>query len=344
MREYELEVLERYDMEVKSTRRIRGAFFCDTNEGLMLLKETKISKKRAPLLYIMLNRLEMDYGFRVDTPVFTRDGELLAAARDGTVYMMKKWYPGHECDMKRESEIFEAARVLACLHEALSWKAVSRDVQDVRAAGLEECAPEPPVRRDPLEETERRNREMKKVRSFIRGRVTKNEFEYLYLDSFERMYSLAQKVTKRMEMSGCTALYNKSVKEKKMVHGDYNYHNLLMGAGETAVTNFEHVRMDIQMQDLYYFLRKAMEKHHWKRKLGLGILDAYQSVRSLESMEKEYVGLCLAYPEKFWKTASTYARSNKAWLPEKSVEKLKLAVRQTEEKADFLESVFSMGF
>ena len=26
--EYELEVLEKYDIEVKSTRRIRGAFFC----------------------------------------------------------------------------------------------------------------------------------------------------------------------------------------------------------------------------------------------------------------------------------------------------------------------------
>ena len=36
--EYELEVLEKYDIEVKSTRRIRGAFFCDTDKGTMLLK------------------------------------------------------------------------------------------------------------------------------------------------------------------------------------------------------------------------------------------------------------------------------------------------------------------
>ena len=35
--EYELEVLEQYNIEVKGTRRIRGAFFCDTNEGTMLL-------------------------------------------------------------------------------------------------------------------------------------------------------------------------------------------------------------------------------------------------------------------------------------------------------------------
>ena len=40
--EYELEVLEQYNIEVKGTRRIRGAFFCDTNEGTMLLKETSV--------------------------------------------------------------------------------------------------------------------------------------------------------------------------------------------------------------------------------------------------------------------------------------------------------------
>ena len=33
MREYEMEVLEKYELEVNSTRRIRGAFYCDTKEG-----------------------------------------------------------------------------------------------------------------------------------------------------------------------------------------------------------------------------------------------------------------------------------------------------------------------
>ena len=50
--EYELEVLERYDIEVRSTRKIRGAFFCDTNEGTMLLKEDKdIRAARSLIIY-----------------------------------------------------------------------------------------------------------------------------------------------------------------------------------------------------------------------------------------------------------------------------------------------------
>lgn len=54
------------------------------------------------------------------------------------------------------------------------------------------------------------------------------------------------------------------------MHGDYNYHNILILPGDTAITNFEHMRIGIQVQDLYYFLRKAMEKYRWKQKLGLG--------------------------------------------------------------------------
>ena len=79
--EYELEVLEQYNIEVRGTRRIRGAFFCigselksgragdfgdclqsrsvpfgaagdyDTKERPMLLKETKLSERRALFVY-----------------------------------------------------------------------------------------------------------------------------------------------------------------------------------------------------------------------------------------------------------------------------------------------------
>ena len=72
-------------------------------------------------------------------------------------------------------------------------------------------------------------------------------------------------------------------------------------------------------------------------------LEAYQAVRPLTVSEKEYIALNLAYPEKFWKTASSYYHSNKAWIPEKSVEKLRLSVLQAEEKLDFLEKIFSIN-
>lgn len=333
--EYELEVLEQYNIEIKGTRRIRGAFFCDTNEGTMLLKETKISARRAPLLYEALSRLEKRGNINVDTPVFTKDGELLVTSREGTVYMLKRWYQGRECDIRQENELLRAAGQLARLHRELD--AVSAEWETDRPAELFHG------RKSPLEEIARHNRELKKVRSFIRGRVAKNEFEYLYLESFEKMYGMAEKVLRKMEGSGCEELYKESEQRGSMVHGDYNYHNLLILKDGMAVSGFERMRVDIQTHDLYYFMRKAMEKHHWKQKTGQKLLEAYEEERPIRAREREYLGLFLAYPEKFWKTAGSYYRSNKAWIPEKCVEKLKLSVRQAEEKQHFLEEVFSLN-
>lgn len=331
MREYELEVLEQYDIEIISTRKIRGAFFCDTNEGTMLLKETTISDRRALLLYLLLCHLESEGYSGVDTPVFTRERTLVSTSRDGSRYMLKKWYGGRECDVRREQDILEAGRNLAKLHLCMQWKDVPETDENVT----------PPAGRHLKEEFLCHTREMKKVRSFIRGRVSKGAFEYLFLEYFEKMYHLAMQVTARLEESEYEELYRDSISEKRLVHGDYNYHNVLMLPSGTATTNFDHFRVDVQVQDLYYFLRKVMEKHKWREELGDAILNSYSSIRNLEKRELEYLALKLAYPEKFWKTASMYYHSNKAWIPEKNVEKLQLSVAQTEEKLKFIEKLFA---
>ena len=99
MREYELEVLEQYDIEVISTRKTRGAYFCDTKEGLMLLGPAGISVGRAPLMYVLLCYLESRHGMKVDTPIFTKAGKLFSVSQDGTKYMLKKWVSGRECEV-----------------------------------------------------------------------------------------------------------------------------------------------------------------------------------------------------------------------------------------------------
>jgi spore coat protein I len=131
------------------------------------------------------------------------------------------------------------------------------------------------------------------------------------------------------------------VREKMLVHGDYNYHNILFTTEGIATTNFEHFKIDVQVQDLYYFLRKVMEKYQWDERLGREMMDAYQSVRPLDAREMECIALCLSYPEKFWKIVSTYYHSNKAWIPEKNVEKLRTSILQVQEKQRFIENLFS---
>lgn len=333
MRDYELEILEQYEIEVKSTRKIRGAFFCDTSEGTMLLKESVISDKRAPLMYKMLCGLKEDGYPNVDIPVAEKEGALISTSRDGTHYMLKRWFQGRECDVRREQELLDSVRNLAVLHQKMYWK---QDWEmEMPSAG-----------RDLKEEFLCHNRELKKVRSFMRNKVNKGSFEYLFLQYFEKMFQVALQTTRQLEESGYEELYRESVEKGCLIHGDYNYHNVLFlntSLSEIATTNFEHFRLDVQVQDLYYFLRKVMEKHKWNVRLGDRMLNAYSAICPLKKEELEYIALKLAYPEKFWKIANTYYHSNKAWIPEKSVEKLRLTILQSEEKAQFLEEVFSFS-
>ena len=47
MQEFEQKILEQYDIEVNSTRKVRGAVLCETNKGVFLLKEVTTSEKES---------------------------------------------------------------------------------------------------------------------------------------------------------------------------------------------------------------------------------------------------------------------------------------------------------
>lgn len=344
MREYELEVLEQYDIEVRSTRKIRGAFFCDTDQGGLLLKEVHFSEKRAPLLYQLCLQLKEEGFDLVDLPVLTKEGNCLSVYRDGTHYLLKHWFTGRECDVRKEAEVLQGVRNLARLHQVMFWRAddfiVGRE-QGQAEEWNETMLLEPACGHNLNEEYLRHNRELRKVREYIRRKSRKEEFELLYLKHFSEMSQLADLVIRRMETTEYDRLYKESIAGKCLVHGDYNYHNLLFVQGAIATTGFERFHIEIQMADFYYFFRKVMEKHGWKESLGVKMLEAYDGVRPLEKAEKEYLALRLLYPEKFWKIANSYYHSNKAWVPQKNTEKLKICVSQTEGKIALIEKIFS---
>ena len=195
--------------------------------------------------------------------------------------------------------------------------------------------------KDLREEYFRHNREMKKVRAFVRDRVRKGDFELVFLKHFDEMYACAESALQELRSSDYGMLYERCLQEHTLIHGDYNYHNVLMTYSGVATTNFEHVEENLQIMDFYYFLRKVMEKNHWDVALGDRMINCYQKYHPMDARELECISIWLAYPEKFWKSANFYYCSRKAWIPAKNLEKLELVIRQSEEKKQFLENIFA---
>ena len=188
--------------------------------------------------------------------------------------MLRRWFRGRECDLRKPAELLEASGNLAKLHMIMRVKLS----HGAKAERLEK-------------EYERHDRELRKVRRFVRSMTSKGEFEIEFLKHFDAMYQWAQIAGELLVRSGYERLYQGSAASNCLIHGEYNYHNILMkceepyGAspGILATTNFDKFKQDIQVEDLYYFFRKVMEKHGWKERLGDNMLNAYSAICPLSN-------------------------------------------------------------
>ena len=291
MKDYGISVLTQYQMEVFGTHKVRGAILCDTDKGLLLLKETRMEESRICALAKIYEQLNAN-GFEwVDTPLLNKEDAYVSKAEDGTGYILKKWFQGRECDVRRENELIAGAENLARIHLCMRLAG-----EENGFAGREEN----PV----IKEYARHNRELRKVREFVCRRSVKIPFESAFLKGYDQMYFWADRVLEILESMDLDSVFEEAEAENHMVHGDYNYHNLLVCQEGMAVTGFEHAHRDVQMEDLYYFLRKCMEKHHYDERLGYRMMRAYDSVNKLgnfhflshrQKKKSGFCGICLRF-------------------------------------------------
>lgn len=76
MNERESEVLEKYPFRVERMSRVRGAFLCETEDGLRLLRETDSTEKRLQWENQILLQFPQNHRIRVETYVENVDGAI----------------------------------------------------------------------------------------------------------------------------------------------------------------------------------------------------------------------------------------------------------------------------
>ena len=90
--------------------------------------------------------------------------------------------------------------------------------------------------------------------------------------------------------------------ENYLCHGDLNQHHILLAEeNEMAVIEFNRMHRGVQVEDLYHFTRKILEKHGWDLRLGMRLLETYDRILPLNAQERTYLYYLFLYPEKYWK-------------------------------------------
>ena len=122
MQDYDRNILEKYKIDVNSTRKVRGAVLCDTGQGLFLLKEVSAPAGRILSLCELYAHLA-EHGYEgVDYIEPNEDGEYITSFEDGKKYMLRRWFKGRECDFKKPAELLEVSGNLAKLHMIMRVK------------------------------------------------------------------------------------------------------------------------------------------------------------------------------------------------------------------------------
>lgn len=324
----EEEILEQYEVEVRSTSKGRGALNCDTDQGIMLLKEFRGSKERAAFLHDILEFLSKE-GFAAETIVLSKEGEILTEDEiNGIFYLLKNWYTGRECDVKSRDDILAAIKKLAVFHSlAKHYKKEIPGFLKTDKSSL-------------LNEYERHNRELNKVKNYIRNKNKKNEFEMLFMKEYENYKNQAFEVTNQLRQQMEEMDQELSGQMWGLCHGDYNQHNVVLSQGEWVLLNFEQMSYDVMILDLANFIRKILEKYNWNTGLGIEMITAYDSIRKLLPEEFKQLYIRLAYPQKYWKIANHYSSSRKSWISGRDIEKLEKVIDQEPQRKQFLKMLF----
>ena len=172
------EVYEAYDMQIESIGRGRGAIILRTDKGIRQITSLSGTDERLQQEKDFKDKM-YDKGFcYIDRVIPNVDDEIVTCDRYGNPYVCREYFEGRECSFSNIRDLEKAVLNLALLHKA------------GRELYIEEGSR--PLLKMPGN-LDRKVRELRRIRNFIRDRNKKNDFEILYIKSFDYFFEQAEK-------------------------------------------------------------------------------------------------------------------------------------------------------
>ena len=307
-------LLDQYDLHVDYLKRGRGEIICGTDQGLFALSATKLSEERLAVEHQWKEEL-IDQGFtKIDQYIENKEHEFISYDKYYEPFVMRRTFNGTECNIHSPSDLSSACRNLASFHRA-SGRIPYRADYGTPHFSL-------------TKSYHQRRRELKSIWKYIGSRKNKGDFEYLFLQEIQPFWKQLEDSSAKMEE--LTGL------REGWCHGSYNHHNVLIGPHGTATLHFEHFYYGYPLTDLYYFIRKALEKNEYQFSICETMLKGYSKVQRLTMNDYSFLYVLFLYPEKLWKISNQYMNHKKHWVSPRYLNKLQDIVDLKEKREKFL--------
>lgn len=325
MNDRAVSILDNYELQILRTWKGRGAILCETNQGIKILKEYHGIKEKLYFLKKLLDSTRDNQFSNIEGIVLNKEGEPFFTDTDHTTYIVKDYFEGRECNIREESECETAVKTLARLHRSMT---LPEQAQDSNVVAL-------PL----VHEFEKRNKELRRVRKYLKEKGQKTEFELYLQHNFDYFFEKALETAEELNTYPVMKWLQQLKENGTFCHGDYQYHNILFHGETVNIFNLEKSTLDDSVRDLYLFARKLLEKNNWDIELGKRLLDEYNKERTITIEEQIQLIYRFRYPEKFWKIVNFYYNNTKSWIPLRNKEKLEKILYQEKAKDEFIDNL-----
>ena len=227
MNDRALAVLEKYDIEVLRSWKGRGAILCETTSGIKILKEYKGSEEKLRLQQNMLENIKENGFSNIEQIMTSKEGSLLVKDEDLNSYYLKEYREGKECNIREYQDTSRVTEEMARLHEAMKLPEFVRE-KNINPYSLPE-------------EFEKHNRELRRIKKYLKTKRQKNEFEYFLYQNYDVFLEKAERILE--EMKQYSLIFDKEALLKKgtVCHGDFQHHNALFTRDGIFFINFEKI-------------------------------------------------------------------------------------------------------
>lgn len=308
-------LLDQYDISVSHIRRGRGCVLCFCNDEVYALSQTSLSEERLNAVSQWTQAMHDHHFYKTDQYIQNKDGYFLTFDRYYETFALRKTYTGTECDIHSLKDIKIAAENLASFHNhCLDISFSSDNLRKYSSISRQ---------------YEQKYSELKSISRYIRKRKKKGIFEYLFLEETKDFWSQLDAAVNILS----TTLPSRS----GWCHGSYSHHNIILSAAQPATIHFERFYHGYPILDVYYFLRKALEKNNYNFTYCETFLSNYDRFLPLSKNDLLCLYGLFLFPEKFWKISNQYMAHKKHWISPRYIEKLEEFIQKKELRSIFLE-------
>ena len=330
MREFSAALLEPFDLRLRRVNRAYGAFICDTNKGVMLVKTTLASEGAIWFAHGAKEHLALQGFTGTDRYQLSREGRPWDVLPTGEYYTVRRWLRAEEAQPEEQSHAIRMAGILGRLHAASHHYEASDE-----AGTVNRCYEWP-------ERIYKSHRKLQSYGKMLRKNGRYTEFDLMVLEALPRQTEAVGEAGSYFMDKAYTEFAGECDKRRTFGHNSYTDHAVLLNAGHSLVAGFEEACYMIPTFDLVNLLEKALRKNDWSVELCYNMLEAYHANYPLGEQEKRLLYAGMVYPGRFLSLCEEAYHTKRSWIPISYKRKLDEFMSGQEKRGELLKKLWKM--